>query len=203
MNAAEIIRQSVTMKDICSHYGFEPNRAGFIHCPFHPGDRDASLKIYPNSRGWNCFGCGRGGSVIDFVEAWCGVGFNEAMRIIDSTFSLNLFQKPTLRQYREMQERDKQAKVQCEQYEKELAEAEENWQKLCTEFRRLHFNKIHYAPKNVNEEWHPLFVEALQKIDYQEYLLEQAEQRIEVIKSDRRNYRKNDAVGTAAKPQHL
>ena len=198
-NIAEAIRQTVTMTEVCKHYGFTPNRAGFIHCPFHPGDRDASLKIYPNNRGWNCFGCGKGGSVIDFVKELCGAEFNEAIRIIDNEFGLGLFEKPTLQQYRRMQKINRERDEQCKKYEKELSEAEKEWQVLCAEFRRLHFNKIRYAPTSVQEEWHPLFIEALRKIDYLEYLLEQTEKRIEVIKNDRRNYCKNDLAGAVAK----
>lgn len=89
-NTAEIIRRAVTMKDICAHYGLRPNGAGFAKCPFHSGDREPSLKIYPNNRGWHCFGCGKGGSVIDFVEEMCGAGFSEAVKIINDTFRLGL-----------------------------------------------------------------------------------------------------------------
>lgn len=55
------------MDEVARHYGFEPNRAGFMRCPFHQGDHTASLKIYAGDRGWHCFGCNSGGSVIDFV----------------------------------------------------------------------------------------------------------------------------------------
>ena len=136
MNAAEIIRQSVTMKDICSHYGFEPNRAGFIHCPFHPGDRDASLKIYPNSRGWNCFGCGRGGSVIDFVEALCGVGFKEAVRIIDSTFNLGLpaSKKASYREQMRFRQKYKELKTQADAAEKEYNKAVQEYEYWLNEW---------------------------------------------------------------------
>ena len=42
----EELKQRYSMKEIVEQYGFRPNRAGFIRCPFHTGDRDASLKIY-------------------------------------------------------------------------------------------------------------------------------------------------------------
>ena len=41
------IKQTFNMRDILAKCGLpEPNRAGFIKCPFHKGDHDASLKIY-------------------------------------------------------------------------------------------------------------------------------------------------------------
>jgi hypothetical protein len=39
----------------------QSNGAYLFRCPFHDGDREPSLRIYPPGRGWNCFGCGRGG----------------------------------------------------------------------------------------------------------------------------------------------
>ena len=45
MNREEI-KHSYSMREIAERYGFHVNRAGFIHCPFHKGDKGASLKIY-------------------------------------------------------------------------------------------------------------------------------------------------------------
>lgn len=131
-NTAEIIRQAVTMTDICRHYGFKVNRAGFICCPFHSGDREPSLKIYPSSRGWNCFGCGKGGSVIGFVEEMHGVGFSEAVRIIDNIFSLGLplNGKGSYREQIKFRKKYDEIKKQCEiEEEKRRAEREhyEHW----------------------------------------------------------------------------
>lgn len=56
------IKQTFNMRDILAKCGLpEPNRAGFIKCPFHKGDHDASLKIYDKSRdrlsvpGWRIY----------------------------------------------------------------------------------------------------------------------------------------------------
>ena len=59
------IKQTYSMADIVTRYGFRPDRNGFIHCPFHIGDKNASLKIYKDS--FYCFGCGAGGDVITFI----------------------------------------------------------------------------------------------------------------------------------------
>ncbi len=48
-------------------------RDGKIACPFHE-DRTPSLHVYDDpERGWTCFGCGRGGTIIDFGAALWGV----------------------------------------------------------------------------------------------------------------------------------
>ena len=53
--------------------GREPNRVGFIVCPLH-NDTDPSLKVYDDAeRGWFCFGCERGGTIIDLAGALAGL----------------------------------------------------------------------------------------------------------------------------------
>jgi hypothetical protein len=54
--------------------GLHVGRGGKVACPFHD-DRTPSLHVYRDpSRGWHCYGCGRGGSVYDFAASlWsCG-----------------------------------------------------------------------------------------------------------------------------------
>jgi hypothetical protein len=53
--------------------GREPGRDGKIACPFHD-DRTPSLEVYDDpARGWFCFGCERGGTIIDFGAALFGI----------------------------------------------------------------------------------------------------------------------------------
>jgi len=87
--AAQTIRDSVGMDSILALYGYRA-RHGFICCPFH-GEKAASLKIYPDTGGWHCFGCGKGGSVIDFVMAHENCDFSTAVRAIDGSLHLGLF----------------------------------------------------------------------------------------------------------------
>jgi hypothetical protein len=87
-SAAQTIRDTVTMYQILDLYGYK-TKHGFMICPFH-GDRDASLKVYDGARGWCCFGCGRKGSVIDFVMEHENCNFQTAVRAIDSALHLGL-----------------------------------------------------------------------------------------------------------------
>ena len=88
-SAAQTIRDTVDMEQILSLYGYR-TRHGFMVCPFH-GDTDASLKVYKGSSGWHCFGCGRGGSLIDFVMEHEGCDFRTAVYAIDNALRLGLF----------------------------------------------------------------------------------------------------------------
>ena len=86
--AAQAIRDSVPMAEILQLYGYK-TRHGFMVCPFH-GDHDASLKVYPDTGGWHCFGCERGGSVIDFVMEHENCNFRTAVAAIDNALHMGL-----------------------------------------------------------------------------------------------------------------
>lgn len=86
--AAQTIRDSVPMAEILQLYGYK-TKHGFMVCPFH-GDHDASLKVYPDTGGWHCFGCERGGSVIDFVMEHENCNFRTAVAAIDRALHMGL-----------------------------------------------------------------------------------------------------------------
>lgn len=87
-SAGQWIRDHVEMKSILDLYGYT-TKHGFMVCPFH-GDRDASLKVYGGERGWHCYGCGRGGSVIDFVMEHESCNYRTAVVAIDKGLHLGL-----------------------------------------------------------------------------------------------------------------
>ena len=57
--------KAVPINTILAQYGLEPKR-GFVKCPLH-GEKTGSLKVYEHTNSWYCFGCAKGGSVIDLV----------------------------------------------------------------------------------------------------------------------------------------
>lgn len=65
--------------------GRERGRDRKVRCPFHD-DRTPSLHAFDDpERGWTCFGCGRGGTIIDFGAALYGIeprgaGYHEVRR---------------------------------------------------------------------------------------------------------------------------
>ena len=92
--AAAVIKATISMDDILGMYDIKTNRAGFLVCPFHE-DTDASLKVYRNRAGhsgWHCFGCGKGGSVIDFVMGYENIPFFLAVRSINEGLHLGLLE---------------------------------------------------------------------------------------------------------------
>ena len=64
-NVVQTIKDRLTMREVLRHYGYEPNRANFICCPFH-NEKTPSMKIYEQD--FYCFGGGEHGDVISFVQ---------------------------------------------------------------------------------------------------------------------------------------
>lgn len=77
--------KQIPMREVVERYGFAPNRAGFIHCPFHNSDKGASLKIY--ARDWYCHACGAGKDQIDFVMRMDNLTFKEAFMVLGGTYN--------------------------------------------------------------------------------------------------------------------
>lgn len=72
----EEIKQQYSMRDIVEMYGFRPNRAGFISCTFHSGDRTPSMKIY--TKDFHCHACGANGDIFTFIQRMDNCSFKEA-----------------------------------------------------------------------------------------------------------------------------
>ena len=189
MNFADEIKQRVSMIEMLRHYGIETNRSGFCRCPFHQ-ERSASFKAYPGTRGFYCFGCHESGSVIDFVMKFFGLSFGDAIKKINEDFSLGLPIREKIDRRKQL-EMNRQAFIRKREMNAKKAERErlENaYWAAFDEWKRLDDNKQNYAPKTPEEPLHPLFVEALQKIEYAEYKLECAEiARYEYEKRDSRD----------------
>jgi len=59
------IKARLSIHTVLKHYGIQPDRNGMLRCPFHADDT-ASMKVYPNTNTFNCFGCGKNGDQIEF-----------------------------------------------------------------------------------------------------------------------------------------
>lgn len=86
----EEIKSTYSMQEIVERYGLYPNRAGFIRCPFHKGDHDASMKIYKDS--YHCFGCGANGDIFTFIQRMDNCDFKTAFYSLGGTYEKPTFQ---------------------------------------------------------------------------------------------------------------
>lgn len=87
---SELIKERLTCYEFLAGVGVHVDRCGKAKCPFH-GEKTASLKVYEDpKRGWYCFGCGAGGSVIDLAMLWYGTNYKETTERLDGDFKLGL-----------------------------------------------------------------------------------------------------------------
>lgn len=166
--AAEI-KQALTAREVFEQYGFRPNQAGFIQCPFHEGDHHGSLKVYDGPRGWHCFGCGAGGSVIDFAMRLFDLNFKDACLRLNEDFHLGLSdQKPSKAELSKLAEMRRQK-------ERKAAEAEARYRRVAREHLYWMECKKFFAPigDSAASELHPLYAEAIKRLPALEYWLDQ------------------------------
>lgn len=136
---------SVSVRQLLEYNGIRVDRHGFCVCPLH-GDRDASLKVYGGERGWTCYGCHKGGDVINLAKELYRVNLGGAVRRLNDEFRLGLAldEKPNVKDrflFRAEKIR-RETEKEREEHRKELEEKEywdwyEMWQFLDMCVREL------------------------------------------------------------------
>lgn len=162
MNVFEAVKEAVTTRQAAEMYGIQVYRNGMCLCPFH-NDKNPSMKV---DKRFHCFGCQADGDVIDFTVKLFGLSVKEAALKLAADFGVSYdarghdpsVKKPVKPKIRD-ELRQLQAEQRCFRVYAGYLHLMEDW-------------KERYAPKPEDSEWHPLFVEALQKYSYTEYLLD-------------------------------
>ncbi|MGM0568963.1 MAG: CHC2 zinc finger domain-containing protein, partial [Elusimicrobiota bacterium] len=72
------IKQKLPITSVLAHYDIKPARDSHIKCPFHE-DEKPSMKIYTDTNTYHCFGCGKTGDVIQFIQEKEGTGKHQAI----------------------------------------------------------------------------------------------------------------------------
>ncbi|TQM61714.1 CHC2 zinc finger domain-containing protein [Humibacillus xanthopallidus] len=83
----EDVRRRHPIEEVVAASGVELHRTGrgwMGCCPFHD-DTTASLSVAGVADRFHCFGCGISGDVIDYISRLHGVGFREAVAVLDHT----------------------------------------------------------------------------------------------------------------------
>lgn len=154
----EEIKDSYSMRDVAAKYGFQANRLGFMSCPFHHGDRQASLKLY--NKDFHCHACGANGDIFTFVQLMEDISFKEAFMILGGKY-----EKPSFSSYLKI---GRQKKIQSE-LQAALALKKEEKKQICTKitaYREL------LSPE---EPFTDIWCHCINGLQYQIYLLENHE----------------------------
>ena len=166
-DAVQTIKDRLTMQDVLLKYGYSPKRR--MPCPIHNG-KDCNFEIKGNN--WRCYSRCGSGDTISFVQQLFNISFQDALRKIDTDFGLNIYGDHSFEELRRShyQQQALKAKQEREKREKQIIEAK-YWEAF-SEWKRLDDNLRLYAPKAFEEKPHPFFIESLQKIEYQKYILD-------------------------------
>jgi DNA primase len=133
--------------------------------------------VYDGDKGYYCFGCGESGDVITFVQKLFNLTFLEALRKIDTDFGLNIYGDHTFEDIRRSHYQQMAVKAKKERAKREKEALDNEYWKAFDEWKRLDDNRRMCKPKSPDEDLHPLFVESLQKLEHQIFILECLQQR--------------------------
>ena len=183
-NAVQTIKDRLTMREVLEHYGYSANRR--MPCPLHNG-KDKNFEV--KEKYWRCYSHCGSGDVISSVHQLFGLSSPHTLKKIDTDFNLGLFEHISNRKSLDIARQSYKRKKERERRKQEIEAVKNKYWDVFDEWVRLDKNKTLYAPKTPDEERHPLFIEALQKLAYQEYLLDCAESEVYEIE-----HRNNTAV---------
>ncbi len=165
-DCSDVIRSTVTMRAVCAQYGIEVNRHNKALCPFH-SDTKPSMHVYDGKRGWFCYVCNQGGSVIDFTMKLFGLSFIDAARKMNNDFSLGLDLDGEL-----SSEQKREAARLAEQRRRERERHQNRIKQLCTAYdaamdyyAALDIIVQHDAPQGPYDDVSPQYAYALKHID--------------------------------------
>ena len=165
MNVFEAVKDSITTRQAAAAYGIQVKSNGMACCPFH-NDRNPSMKL---DKRFHCFGCQADGDVIDFTAQLFGIGTMDAAKKLADDFGIIYDRKPSYGK----RQKSVVKKIQPDPV-KELEQWRNHAMDVLVSYKwKLRDFQERYAPKSMDEEWHPLFVEALQNKDKIEYWMDE------------------------------
>ncbi len=160
MNLFEAVKNSVTTRQAAERYGLRVGHGGMCRCPFHD-DKNPSMKV---DKRFHCFGCQADGDVINFISRLFNITPREAALRLADDFGV---------QY------DSQTQASHVRRNSEISEAEIFLHRQAYVFSELADYRnllmqwsMQYAPASMDEEFHPLFREAICNLPQVEYQLD-------------------------------
>ena len=160
MTLFEKVKTNVTTLQAAERYGLRVKCGGMCRCPFH-NDKNPSMKI--DTR-FHCFGCQADGDVIDFTSRLFNLTPMAAAQKLADDFGIQYDEHQPVRPVRRVHEisSDEIMDHRLSYCFREL-----------TDYRnQLVMQREQYAPKSPEEEWHPLFLDAIAQLELTEYELD-------------------------------
>lgn len=86
------IKAQLSIETILNHYQIKLNQNNHCKCPFHKDDKP-NLRIYPETNTYNCFGCGKTGDAIQFIQDFEKCTKHEALKKAKTLIGENTIQQ--------------------------------------------------------------------------------------------------------------
>lgn len=164
----DLIKSRLSCRELLAMHGIETNRKGRARCCFHD-DSHPSMVVFDDHV--HCYACGAHADVIGLAEQLYSVSTAEAIRITAELAGI-----AAVSDTKEYAERARTTRLKAKQRDTTIEALKRSYDKLLAEFVRLERNKTEYAPRSPNDtDLHPLFREALTRLDYIGYALQQCE----------------------------
>lgn len=115
MIAPESIQQVINRSDIVEVIGqfLKLRRRGtnyIANCPFH-NEKSPSFNVNPAKGIYKCFGCGKGGDVVSFVEEYEKFSFVEAIRWLANFYQVELNETEAPEEYKHQQQIEESLRI--------------------------------------------------------------------------------------------
>lgn len=164
----DLIKSRLSCRELLEMNGYEVSRKNKCRCPYHD-DTKPSMQVYSDCV--HCFACGAHDDVIGLAEQLYSVNAAEAIRITAGIAGIAAVND--MQEYKRKAEAFRQ---KADERKQTINALNESYYKLLAEFARLEQNKSEYAPRSPNDtDLHPLFREALTRLDYVGYAMQQCE----------------------------
>ncbi len=98
----EVIGQFINLKRRGANYQ--------ANCPFH-NEKSPSFNVNPARGIFKCFGCGKGGDVVSFIEEYEKFSFVEAIRWLANFYQIQLEETETTQEYKQQQQIEESLRV--------------------------------------------------------------------------------------------
>lgn len=164
----DLIKSRLSCSELLAMHGIETNRKGRARCCFHDDNRP-SMAVFDDHV--HCYACGAHADVIALASQLYGVDSREAIRITAELAGIAAIDNT-----REYKRKADAIRQKADERKQTINALNESYYKLLAEFARLEQNKSEYAPRSPNDtDLHPLFREALTRLDFVGYALQQCE----------------------------
>ena len=168
MGVFDEVKERVTAREVMERAGIVFNRNNMCRCPFHQ-DKTASMKVKPTDKKYFCFGCGEKGDAIDFVAKYFNLSVKESAEKLAEDFSVPYEKYQSYNKTKDYP-KSKQKKQTLDQF---FHEQQIRFFRVYSDYYHLLKKwKVDYAPRIEDDDWHPLFVEAMEKYTLIEYKMD-------------------------------